>query len=261
MNEMIKVGNDSYGRYEELLLRRDAVRKEGYAYEIEYHRVFGELIIAVFREQLKCAKKKKAIEFCQAAVNHGRAVEEEGVRMFVDEATGKLHAHLDRMVEDYKSSKETGMVTELDLLRIKKIYHKLVKLIHPEINPKVGDSKELKELWNRIVTAYNNNDLKMLQELEVLTVKAVDRLNDGKPIEIEIPDIERKIADIEEEIRTLIETDPYQYKFLLADSDAVEAKKASLSQELKAFQEYGRHLDGILADYLSSGADIKWLMN
>ena len=181
--------------------------------------------------------------------------------MFVDEATGKLHAHLDRMVEDYKSSKETGMVTELDLLRIKKIYHKLVKLIHPDINPKVGDSKELKELWNRIVTAYNNNDLKMLQELEVLTVKAVDRLNDGKPIEIEIPDIERKIADLEEEIRTLIETDPYQYKFLLADSDAVEAKKASLSQELKAFQEYGRHLDGILADYLSSGADIKWLMN
>ena len=101
----------------------------------------------------------------------------------------------------------------------------------------------------------------MLQELEVLAVKAVDRLNDGKPIEIEIPDIERKIADLEEEIRTLIETDPYQYKFLLADSDAVEAKKASLSQELKAFQEYGRHLDGILADYLSSGADIKWLMN
>ncbi len=48
MGELIKIKNSSYERYEELLLRRDDIVKEGYQLEIEYSRVFGELIIAVF---------------------------------------------------------------------------------------------------------------------------------------------------------------------------------------------------------------------
>ena len=47
---IIKVRNASYARYEELLLRRDAVRKSAFQYGQEYTRTFGELILKVFEK-------------------------------------------------------------------------------------------------------------------------------------------------------------------------------------------------------------------
>lgn len=90
-----------------------------------------------------------------------------------------------------------------------------MKQIHPNINPMVADSEELQSLWQRTVIAYNWNDLRLLEELEVLVGKALESVTDGK-IEIEIPDIEEKISELEQEIQRIMETDPYQYSFCLA---------------------------------------------
>lgn len=58
-----------------------------------------------------------------------------------------------------------------------------------------------------------------------------------------------------------METDPYQYKFLLGDKEAVEEKKRSLEEELKQYQDYGEQLDGILNSLMMSGVTITWEMN
>jgi hypothetical protein len=87
MEELVRVKNSSYERYEELILRRDNVCKESFVYEIEYTKVFGKLIVAVFEEQLNCVRKKKTIEFCQAAVNHGKDVEQKELQDFVEAQT------------------------------------------------------------------------------------------------------------------------------------------------------------------------------
>ena len=49
-----------------------------------------------------------------------------------------------------------------------------MKQIHPNINPMVADSEELQSLWQRTVIAYNWNDLRLLEELEVLVDKALE---------------------------------------------------------------------------------------
>ena len=260
MQEIIKVKNSSYGRYEELLLRRDAIKKEGYQLEIGYAREFGELIIAVFEEQIKCVKKKKTIEFCQAAANRGKTVNQAELQSFVERETEKLKNNLDDMIQDYETSKAAIRITEADKIKIKQLYHKMVKQIHPDINPMVEDSEELKSIWQRTVIAYNCNDLKLLQELEVLMSKALESITNGQ-IEIEIPDIEDKIAELEKEIREIMETDPYQYKFLLGDKDAVAEKKQSLEEELKQYKDYGEQLDELLNGLLSNGVSITWEMN
>ena len=84
MNQIIKVKNTSYARYEELLLRRDGLKKECFQLEKEYSRVFGELVIAVFREQMDCVKKKKTIEFCQAAVNRGKSANQAELQEYIE---------------------------------------------------------------------------------------------------------------------------------------------------------------------------------
>jgi hypothetical protein len=261
MDELVRVRNSSYERYEELILRRDNVRKEGFMYEMKYTEVFGKLIVAVFEEQLNCVRKKKTIEFCQTAVNHGKDIKQKELQAFVEAETKKLKDNLDDMVFEYETSKNSTQITEAEQLKIKKIYHKMVKMIHPDINPMVKDSKELQDLWNRTVAAYNCNDLSMLQEVEVLAAKVMNSISGGHQIEIEIPNIEDKIVQIEDEIRKIMDADPYQYKFLLADREAVEDKKESLTQEFKTYQDYEKQLDVVLDGLLASGVKITWKMN
>ena len=164
------------------------------------------------------------------------------------------------MVEDAEHAKNSKQVSEVDLLMIKRIYHKLVKLVHPDINPLTNETPELAELWQRIQMAYNCNDKKGMQELELLTTTALEQLGVGT-LEIEIPDIEEKIAEIEGEIVTIRETDPYQYKYLLEDSKAVDEKKADLARELKSYEEYDDQLDKILEEFMEDGVRFIWRMN
>ena len=164
------------------------------------------------------------------------------------------------MIEEHKAAKAAGSVTELELLTIKKIYHKLVKLIHPDLNPNFAGNEKFQELWFQIVVAYNGNDLNSLQELENLVAKALEQ--SGQNVEkIEILDIEKKIADVEEEIKTIKETDPYQYQFLLLDPDAVAEKKKQLEEELRQYKEHANQLDQILKGMLEDGVPIIWETN
>ena len=260
MNEIIHVKNDSYNRYEELLMRRDAFRKEAFIYERAYIGEFGDLILEIFRVKIECIRKKKTIEFCQAAANHGKSVDQNQLQEYLKQELAAFQEQLNAMIEDANAAQNSGSVTEAELLQIKKIYHEIVKQIHPDINPMVGKSEELKILWQRAVVAYNCNNLKELQETKILVNKVLEQLG-NETIDVEIPDIDEKIKELETEITEIRETDPYQYKFLLDDAEAVQEKKDSLIEEKRSYEEYSNQLDEILNGLLESGVSFIWHMN
>jgi len=260
MNEIIRVKNLSYDRYEELLMRRDEIKKEAFQYERAYIREFGDLILEIFQMKLECIRKKKTIEFCQAAANHGNIVDQNQLQEYLKKELAALQEQLNGMIADAENAKNADKVTEVELLQIKKIYHRMVKQIHPDINPMVDKSEKLKELWQRIIIAYNCNDLKMIKETEVLITKALEQMG-NETIDIEIPDIDEKISELEVEITRIRETDPYQYKFLLEDSETVREKKNSLKEEKNSYEEYGNQLEEILNGLIQNGVSITWRMN
>lgn len=260
MNDIIRVKNVSYDRYEELLMRRDAIKKEAFQYERAYVREFGDLILEIFQMKLECIRKKKTIEFFQAAANHGQSVDQNQLQEYLQKELAAFREQLNGMVADAEAAKNSSQVTEVELLQIKKIYHKMVKQIHPDINPMVEKSEKLQELWQRVIVAYNCNDLKLMQETEVLITKALEQMG-NEIIDVEIPNIDEKIEELEAEIIKIRETDPYQYKFLLEDPEAVEEKKNSLKEEKKSYEEYGNQLDEILNGLLENGVSFTWRMN
>lgn len=260
MGELIKSENTAYARYEELLLRRDALQKEAFLYQRAYVRAFGDTILDIFRKKIECIRKKKTIEYCQAAVNHGLCVDQAQLQAYLLHEMEAFQRQLGDMIEDAESAKRSKMVSEVDLLAIKRIYRKLVKQIHPDINPRTNETPQLLELWQRIQTAYRCNDKKGMQELELLVSTALRQLGLGDE-KIEIPDIEEKIAEIEEEIARIRTTDPYLYKDLLEDDEAVEEKKADLNEELQAYEEYSKQLDDVLNGLIASGVKIIWQTN
>ncbi len=260
MDEIIRGKSASYARYEELITRRDSLKKEAFQYHRAYVREFGDLILEVFRKKIECIQKKKTIEYCQAALNHGNSVDQKAMQEYLEKEMAEFKAQLNDMVQEREDSKRDKGITEKDILEIKRIYHRLVKKIHPDINHAVSTSHILMDLWNRVVSGYNCNDLKSLRELEVLVNKALEEL-DLEGTDFEIPDIDEKIVELEDEIQRIRETDPYQYKYLLEDADCVAAKKDDLKDELKSYEDYSNQLDEILEGIMGKGVKITWQMN
>ena len=242
-------------KYTELLLRKNALQKECFLLEQEYIREFGEEIMALYRAQMECVRKKKTIEFCQMSRNRGMEPDERQLSAFLEKETAELQAHFRKLREEYEAAESAGEVTDAELTEIRKTYRRLAKLIHPDLHPELGDT--MLELWNRITAAYHCNDLKTLKEQEVLVAAALAEVS-GRAAEIEIPDLQEKISKLEAEIAGIMSRDPYQYQFLLSDEEAVQEKKASLRSELENYRLYSRQLDELLAGVLPEGMVVIW---
>lgn len=260
MNNIIKVKNSSYARYEEVLIQRDNLKKEAFIMQRNYVAEFGDFILEIFEKKIECIRKKKIIEFAQSSINHGKSINQEELQEYIRAEMEAFQEQLDAMIDDTRSAKEREIISEHDLIKIKRVYHKLVKQIHPDINPITAENKDLSDLWQRVQIAYNCNNIKDIEELEILVTTALEKMGVGI-IEIDIPDIDDKIAEIEAEIKHIRETDPYMYKYLLEDPEAVADKKKSLKDELKSYEEYSEQLEEILNSLIRNGVSFTWRMN
>lgn len=224
MDEIIKSTDNRYSEYETLLFFRDKLRKEAYAWKNRYLAEFGNLITAVFEQKIACIKKKKTISFCQMAVNRGKPVDQAELQNYLSQEMKEYNRKLSEMIQENEIAHSGEIISEETAAKIKKLYYRLAKQIHPDMNPKTNEIPELKELWQRIVVSYRANDLEELEEAEILVNKfLVDHHLDGN--EIKIQDIDTKIEKLKEQIQKIKETNPYQYRFLLQDQEAVQNKK------------------------------------
>ena len=247
--EIIRIANGDYGKYEDLLLYRDSLRKEAEQFFIDYIRQFGELINKVYEKKIECIRLKKAISFIQAAINKNGFADSAELDEYLSRVMEEYNKKLEMMINDYNAVKNSGTVPEYEVLKIKKIYRRIAKQIHPDICPVISQHPELEELWNRVQIAYNHNNLKDIEELEVLINKALDDAG-IESVDVLIPDIEEKIEEIQLEIDKIISTDPYLYGELLGDEEAVREKTGELENELEEYEEYKeelqKHLDSLL---------------
>lgn len=260
MDEMIKLKDGAYARYEELLMQRDTLRKEAFARDREYVRVFGKRILRNFELKLSCIRKKKTIAFCQAAANCGKAVDRKELEEYLKREMAQYQEQLKAMAEDHEKARKVERISEFELLNIRKIYRRLAKRLHPDINPKVSESEALRELWERISAAYRCNDLEELKELEVLAEAAIRSLGE-EGADIDVPDISRKITEVEEEMERIRTTDPYLYKQILNDPEAVREKEKELDEEYDSYVLYEKQLEDILQTLLANEVIITWRMN
>ncbi len=260
MEEIIKVKNEGYAEYEEVLLQRDKVKKESLLWKIEYTKEFGKQITDLFEMKITCVKKKKIIAYCQTQINKGKTIDQEEMLTFINHEMQEYNHELEQMVEETEKANSGHQISTATATKIKKIYHKLAKMLHPDINPKTDEIPELKRLWHMIVVSYNANDLEELEAAEVLVKKALDEIG-WENIVIEINDLSKKIQKVKDEILDIKSKDPYQYKFILEDYEAVKAKKETLQKEMQEYADYEKELDLVMEQFITSGVSFKWTMD
>ncbi len=255
--EIVYKEDGRYGEYENLLLDRERCRKEADQALRQYIRVFGEQITAVFKQKIACIERKKMLTYCMIYCNRGESVDMERVQEQIKQDMTDYQQQLHEMIAENEACKNVKRIPEHDVVKIRQIYRRIAKKLHPDLNPLTEEHEELMELWRRNVTAYNCNDLKELEEIEVLVDKALEDLGQGKT-EISIPDIDFKIERLYEEIKKIKTTDPYLYRQLLDDPSLVREKKQTLDEELAEYKEYAQQLEQELKQFIVEGGTFTW---
>ena len=126
------------------------------------------------------------------AVNRGKPVDQAELQNYLSQEMKEYNRKLSEMIQENEIAHSGEIISEETAAKIKKLYYRLAKQIHPDMNPKTNEIPELKELWQRIVVSYRANDLEELEEAEILVNKFLaDHHLDGN--EIKIQDIDTKI--------------------------------------------------------------------
>ena len=264
MNDLMRItkGTDNYyDRYEDLLLKRDQILKESGSILIAYTKEFGELMQTVFMRKVECIRLKKLIAYCQKQINRGLKIDMDAADEAIDAEMAAYYMDLMEMIARNEEAKDAKSVDELRYLRSKRIYRRLAKKLHPDINAMTSKNEELSILWNRIVTAYRASDDEELENLEVLARKILNDLG-GDGFEIVLDDIGERIVKLENMISELITTEPYIYKELLLDAGRVKAKKDELNTELDEYTKYLCELTDVYESMITTeGVSITWKIN
>jgi galactitol-specific phosphotransferase system IIB component len=179
----------------------------------------------------------------------------------LDKEMNLYYVQLKGMIDDTENAKNAEKVGEYRYSRAKKIYRRLAKRLHPDINKKTNDNDILKEYWNRIVVAYHKSDIEELEDLEVLVRNTMEELGDVG-FEIDYSDIEKRIERVERQINDIINTEPYIYGEILNSEERKEELKNNLQEEHDDYEQYLDTLSKSLDDMLrEGGVEVIWKMN
>ena len=256
--ENMKERDELFARYEDLLLKKEQYIKDAESYRIAYIKAFGELTADVFKAKIECIRLKKNIAFCQKALNMGKKINAKAMEEAAELEMKVYNAELRQILQENKEAEEAKYSDRFDVTLGKKIYHRLAKKLHPDINKMTEKDPRLAELWNEIMMAYHMNNVERLEELEVLVNKAMKDLGE-EAVVIDYTDLEDRIEALELRINLILRDKPYTYGEFLDDEEKVKAKKEEMRKELKEYEDYALQLEEVLADLMmQGGATIRW---
>ena len=147
--------------------------------------------------------------------------------------------------EDKKDKDRSSRVAEL-----KKIYRKIVKLLHPDVHP--NPTPKEKELLNQAIQAYDRGDLETMQKIwqeltgsgAVLEEEIFEDSPEGiaKMREI-LKNLRKRLKELNEEIRQIRSAFPYTMKDFLENEEAVEKKRSQMQEQIDKTREMNRQLN------------------
>ena len=236
----------------ELLVQRDQYNKEAGSNMTGYIQEFGELLIKNFELKISCIEKKKAISYCRRRINRGLPVELKRMKEELEAEMKHYYMQLKEMTDEAEAARTAETIEGWRITLAKKIYRRLAKLLHPDINKRTETDETLKDLWRRIVLAYNASNVEELEDLEVLVRNALEELGET-PVETDTKKLETRIERVERQISEIITTEPYTYGEMLRDEEKKQEYRNRLQEEHDDMETYLAELQATLEDIVQGG--------
>ena len=121
---------------------------------------------------------------------------------------------------------------------IKSLYHKIVKALHPDMNPDITERE--KELLDKAIKAYSEGDVETLREIaEIINDADIRGRFEDTPDGIAgLKELKEQLIvrrnTLESDIEIIKNSFPYNMVDFLADDDAVEARQQELQRIIES---------------------------
>lgn len=222
--------------------------------EARYMSLVGALEAEAFREELVYRRTKRKMEMLQSLANRREHADEEKIEQLLDEEMAGFQQRLDDRMDTLNAmisgsgGGDVRIGTEEELRRL---YHKVVKDLHPDLHPNLTDQEVEMFAWAQ--NAYENRDLGALQ----IIADAI-RTDEDLPKDMSMGDLiqERNrlmdiAAEIREEIGRIKSEYPYTMKDLLSDREWVEQRRAELQDQIDNYIEIRKTYEGRIRELLA----------
>ena len=185
--------------------------------ETEYMLKLGSIEYKAYQAQCLSLRLKRKIELIQAKKNR----QEKVIISAIEEALDTEFAEYQKRLDE-----------------LKKLYRKIVKALHPDINPDVSETQI--NLFDNAVQAYKNGDLNTLRIIGEMVGNsplpeqhkdALTQLNEEKE---RLQNLLKAIRDSIEQIKSEY---PYIMKEIIEDKEQIEQRKRELENVLSQYNE------------------------
>lgn len=222
--------------------------------ETMYMVKLGALEYKAYKAECTALRLKRKIELIQAKKNRREKIVPADIEEALDrefaEYQEKLNAQIDKMNSAIDRIK-AGVLSEEENKELKRLYRKIVKTLHPDVNP--GASKAEIRMFNNAVTAYENGDLETLRLIDAMTDsrEIIEKEHNGAD---ELLKERNRLKEMLDKVRKSIEKIkseyPYTMKAVVEDPEELEMEKTVLEDVLKMYREmieiYEKKLDEMM---------------
>lgn len=209
--------------------------------EMEYMMELGGLEYKAYEAQCTVLRLKRKIELIQAKRNRQEKILLYVIEEMLDDEFAEYQRHLNEQISKMNDALERRKAKKLsdeENREIKKLYRKVVKVLHPDINPDASEAQI--RLFDNAVSAYKNGDLNALRIIHGMVG------NDTVPeqhenVMTQLAKEQKRLQDvmksIQEEIDEIKSDYPYTMKELLEDEEKRKQQKQELESILAQYNE------------------------
>jgi len=209
--------------------------------EMEYMLKLGSIEYKAYKAQCTALRLKRKIELIQAKKNRQEKVIISAIEEILDNEFAKYQKQLDEQINKMNDALERSkgkFLTDEENNELKKLYRKIVKALHPDINPDVSEAQVT--LFDNAVQAYKNGDLGTLRIIGEMVDNspfpdqhkdALTQLSEGKKR------LQKLLKSIRDSIEKIKSDYPYTMKEILENEEKTEQKKQELESILSQYNE------------------------
>lgn len=229
--------------------------------EMDFQIKIGALEYKVFEFQCKILRIRRKIELVQQALNHEKNPDLLKIESVLDHEQADYEQKLEKMQSEVLNAMDRNKSIEKlsceDTKKMKKIYFKIVRQLHPDLNPKINEKE--RSLLLRAVSAFERGSIEDLEIIEVMIkeIEHLDPVEDQKLSDSAVAELTKernRLTEIKnrltESIQNIENSFPCNQIEFLSDPSQVEKRKFELKAMLDSYEviyeKYEKHLEILL---------------
>ena len=209
--------------------------------ETEYMLKLGSIEYKAYEAQCAALRLKRKIDLIQAKKNRQEKIIISAIEETLDEEFAEYQKQLDEQIDKVNAAikrSKAEVLSDEENKELKKLYRKIAKALHPDINPDVSEAQV--QLFDNAVSAYKSGDLG--------TLRIISEMVGNNPLPEQHKDAMTQLVEERERLEGLLESIresienikseyPYTMKDSLEDTKKTEQKKQELESVIEQYNE------------------------